>query len=147
MARASNLFAAASFTLLIVGLVLSNFSKKSQMSVSWPGSHTGYIIGYQVPCYGLPGLFAIFACSYALRWIRLSEGAVNWHLWLSLAGVGMLGFALALFARVAAEGAGHQAGQGTLLAIAAGLFAGPAAFILGQFVLLLATIHTFVARH
>ena len=75
MVRAANLFAAASIALLIVGLVLSNFIEKTQaMSVRWPGSNTGYVIDFQVPCYGLAGLFAIFACSYALGQYPISQG-------------------------------------------------------------------------
>ncbi|MGA7317308.1 MAG: hypothetical protein WBX22_25425 [Silvibacterium sp.] len=147
MVRAANLFAAASVTLLIVGLVLSNLVKKPQhMSVIWPGSHTGYIIGCEVPCYGLAGLFAVFAFSYTLRWIRMSETMVDWHLGLSLFGAAMFGFGFALLTRVAAEGAGRQAGQWTLLTIAAGLLAGPAIFVVGQLVLLVAMIGAYAAQ-
>ena len=98
------------------------------------------LVGYQVPCYGLAGLFAIFAGFYALDWIRLSEATVDWHLWLSLIGVAMFGFAFALFARIAATDAGQQAGQGTLFIVAAGLLAGPVVFVVGQFLLVLALI-------
>ena len=147
MVRAANLFVAASVTLLIVGLVLSNsFKKPPLMSVSWPGSHTGYIIGCEVPCYGLAALFAVFACSYAVRWIRLSDATAGWHLWLSLSGTAIFGFGFALFARVAAEGAGRQAGRGTLLGIAVGLLAGPAVFVVGQLILLVAITSTIGAQ-
>jgi hypothetical protein len=139
MVRAGNLFAAASIVLLVFGLVLSNFFEKtSSMTVTLPSST--YAVGYQVPCYGLAGLFAIFACFYALNWIRLSEAAVDWHLWLSLIGVAIFGFAFALFAGIAATDARQQAGQGTLLVVAAGLLAGPAVFVVGQFLLVLALI-------
>ena len=82
------------------------------MGVKWPGSHMGYIIGLQVPFYGLAGLFAIFACSYALGWLRLSEAMINWHLWLSLSGVAMFGFGFALLAYIGAENPASQPGQG-----------------------------------
>jgi hypothetical protein len=148
MVRAVNLFAAASVALLIVGLVLSNFFEKTQqMSVRWPGSHTGYGIGCQVPCYGLAGLFAFLACFYALGWIRLSEAMVDWHLWLSLTGVAMFGFGFALLARVAAEGAAPQPGQRTLLVIAAGMYIGPAMFVAGQLLLMIALLVRFAAPH
>ena len=147
MLRAANLFAAASVTLLILGLLLSNAFKKPQlMSLTWPGSHTGYIIGCEVPCYGMAALFAVFACSYAVRWIRLSDAMVGWHLWLTLSGTVLFGFGFALLARVAAEGAGSQAGRGTLLAIAVGLLAGPAVFVVCQIILLSALIGTVVAQ-
>jgi hypothetical protein len=148
MVRAVNLFAAASVALLIVGLVLSNFFEKTQlMSVRWPGSHSGYIIGCNVPCYGLAGLFAIFACFYALGWIRLSEAMVDWHLWLSLTGVAMFGFGFTLLCRVAVEGAAPQPGQRTLLVIAAGMFVGPAVFVAGQLLFMIALLVRFAVQH
>ena len=148
MARAANLFASASVTLLIAGLILSNcFSRPRLMAVHLPGSHTAYGIGCEVPCYGMAGLFAIFACSHALGWIRLSEAMVDCHLWLSLSGVAVFGFGFALFARVAAEGASPKPGQATLLVIAAGMLLGPIAFVAGQLLLTIALLVRFAAAH
>ncbi|HKO11024.1 MAG TPA: hypothetical protein VJV22_03590 [Acidobacteriaceae bacterium] len=145
MIRAENLFAGAAITLLILGLVLPNILKTTQhMTVTWPGST--FMIGYQVPCFGLAALFAAFACSYALRWIRLSAATADWHLWLSLSGVAIFGFGFALFARIAVDGAGRQSGQGALLAIAAGLLVGPAVFVAGQLVFLAAMIRSFIGQ-
>jgi hypothetical protein len=148
MVRATNLFAVASVALLVSGLVLSNFFEKAaNMSVRWPGSHTGYIIGCQVPCYGLAALFAIFGCFYAVGWIRLGEALAGWHLWLSLSGVAMFVFGFALLARVAGEGAAPQSGQGTLLVIAGGMLLGPAIFAAGQLLLIIALLARFAAQH
>ena len=148
MVRTSTLFAAASGALLIVGLVLSNFFGKTQlMYLRWPGSPTGYIIGSHVPCYGLAGLFAIFACSYAVGWFRMSEAMADWHLWLSLSGVALFGLGFALFARVAAQDAAAHPRQGTLLVIAGGMFLGPATFVAGQILLMTALLVRFAADH
>jgi hypothetical protein len=148
MVRATNLFAAASVALLVSGLVLSNFFEKAaKMSVWWPGSHTGYIIGCQVPCYGLAGLFAIFACFYAVGWIRLGEALADWHLWLSLSGVAMFVLGFALLAGVAGDGAAPQPEQGTLLVIAGGMLLGPATFVAGQLLLMIALLARFAAQH
>ena len=147
-ASATNLFAAASVALLIGGLVLSNFfEKEANMSVSWPGAHAGYIIGCQVPCYGLAGMFAIFACSYAVGWLRLGEATIGWHLWLSLSGVAVFGLAFALLGRVAGQGAAPPPGQSTLLVIAGGMFFGPAIFCAGQLLLIIALLARFAAQH
>lgn len=67
MVRVANLFASASVTLLIAGMILSNcFGKPRLMAVHLLGSHAAYGIGCEVPCYGMAGSFAIFACSHAL---------------------------------------------------------------------------------
>jgi hypothetical protein len=147
MVRATNLFAAASATLLILGLILSNFFPTRGMSVWWPGSSMGRIIGFQIPCYGLAGLFAIFAFSYALRWIRVNEAIVDWHLWLSLSGVAMFGLGFALLARVAGEGAAPHPGQATLLVIAGGMLLDPATFAGGQLLLMIGLLARFAAQH
>jgi len=117
------------------------------MSLRWPGSHSGYIIGTHVPCYGLAGLFAIFACSYAVGWIRLGEAMANWHFWLSLSGVAMFGLGFALFARIAAQSAVPYPGQGMLLVIAGGMFIGPATFVAGQLLLMITLLIRFTADH
>jgi hypothetical protein len=148
MVRATNLFAAASATLLILGLVLSNFlATREGMSVSWPGSSTGYIIGYHVPCYGLAGLFAIFACLYALYWIRLNQAIVDWHLWLSLLGVAMFGIAFALFDHVAAESPVPAPSQGILAIILGGLVVGPLIFVVAQLLFIVAFIRSIATPH
>ena len=147
MVRATNLFAAASVTLLILGLVLSNFLATQHMSVRWPGSSTRHIIGYHVPCYGLAGLFAIFAFSYALHWIRLNQAIVDWHVWLSLLGVAMFGIAFALFAHVATESPVRGPSQGVLLTILGGLVVGPTIFVIGQLLLIIAYIRSISTRH
>lgn len=148
MVRAANLFATASVTLLIAGLILSNcFEKPRLMSMHLPGSYTAYAIGCEVPCYGIAGLFAVFACSHALGWIRLSEAMVDWHLWLSLSGVAVFGFGFALFARVAAEGAAPKPRQATLFVIASGMLLGPIAFVAGQLPLMIALRVRFAAAN
>lgn len=149
MIRATNVFAAASIALLVLGLVLSNFIEKTQaMTVGWPGSNTRYAIGFQVPCYGLAGLFAIFACSYALGRIQLSAAIVDWHLWLSLSGVAMFGFGFGLlFAHLGAENSAPQPGQGTLIVIAVGMIIGPVSFVAGQLLLMIALLVHFAAPH
>lgn len=148
MVRATNLFAAASATLLILGLILSNLlAARQRMKVSWPGSSTGYIIGFHVPCYGLAGLFAIFAFSYALRWIRVNQAIVDWHLWLSLLGVAMFGIAFVLFGQVAAESPIREPSQGTLLTTLGGLIVGPAIFVVGQLLLVIALIRSIAIPH
>ena len=150
MVRTANLFAGASVALLVSGLVLSIFFEKATpLSVRWPGSHTGYIIGCQVPCYGLAGLFAIFGCFYAVGWIRLGEALAGWHLWLSLSGVAMFVLGFALLARVEgdrAAGADLQPEQGTLLVIAGGMLLGPAIFVAGQLFLMIALLARFAAQ-
>lgn len=144
MVRTANLFAVASTVLLISGLVLGTLFEKTQsMAVTWPGSHTRYAVGYQVPCFGLAGLFAIFACSYALHWIPLSKVTADWHLWLSLLGVIVFGFGFLLLAHVAATGATRQPTQAILFTIAAGLIVGPALFVVGQLVFVIALIGRF----
>lgn len=147
MVRATNLFAAASATLLILGLVLSNFlANRQAMSVRWPGSHMGHVIGYHVPCYGMAALFAIFACSYSLHWIRVNQAIMGWHLWLSLLGVAMFGTAFALFGHVASESPVREPSQGVLLAILSGLVVGPTLFLVGQLVLAIACIRSIATR-
>ena len=148
MIRATNVFAAASVGLLVLGLVLSNFIGKTQvMSVRWPSSNTGYVIGFQVPCYGLAGEFAIFACAYALGWIRLSASMVDWHVWLSLSGAAMFGLCFGLLAHIGAEYAAPQPGQGTLIVIAVGMIIGPVSFVAGQLLLIIALVVHFAAPH
>jgi hypothetical protein len=148
MIRAVNLFAAASATLLILGLILSNFFETRElMSVSWPRSHAGYIIGCHVPCYGLAGLFAVFAFLHALKWIRVSGTIVDWHLWLTLLGVAIFGIGFALFAQVSAASPVHKPSQVALLTVAAGLIVGPAIFVVGQLLLVIAFIRGFAAQH
>ena len=118
------------------------------MSLRWPGSHSGYIIGTHVPCYGLAGLFAIFACFYGIGWIPLSKAIVAWHLWLSFSGVAMFVIGFALLARVASEGgAAPHPGRETLLAIAGGMLLGPATFFAGQVLLMIALLARFAAQH
>ena len=149
MIRATNVFAAASVALLVLGLALSNvFAKTQGMSVRWPGSNMGYVIGYQVPCYGLAGLFAICACFYAWGFIQLSDAIVDWHLWLSLSGVAMFGFGFAMLARIGAENPAPQPGQGTLLVVALGIIIGPVCFVAGQLLLMIALVfHLTALRH
>ena len=148
MVRATNLFAAASVALLIGGLVLANFSAKTTaFSVGWPGSQMRYGIDYHVPCYGLAGLFAIFACFYALGRIRLGEGFIGWHLWLSLSGVAMFGVGFALFALVTDENAAAKPGQLTLLISAGGMLLGPVTFLAGQLLFVIALLTTIAAQH
>ncbi len=118
------------------------------MGFTWPGARMGYVVGCQVPCYGLAGIFAIFACFYALNSIRLSEATVDWHLWLSLSGVTLFCFGYALLARIGAEGTAQQTGQGILFTVAAGMLVGPAVFVVGQFVFVISLIYRFAfLRH
>jgi len=149
MIRATNAFAAASVALLVLGLVLANFIDKTKgMFVRWPGSSTSYGIGFQVPCYGLAGLFAIFACSYALGRIQLSAAIVDWHLWLSLSGVAMFGLGFGLFAHLGAENSTSQPGQGALLVSAVGMIIGPVIFLAGQLMMMVAlVVHLTAQRH
>lgn len=147
--RASNLFAVASGALILLGLMLSEFFPKvSSMGFRWPGARLGHVVGCQVPCYGLAGVFAIFACFYALSSTRLSEATVEWHLWLSLSGVVMFGFGYALLARIGAVGTAPQAGQGSLFTIAAGMLVGPVVFVVGQFIFVISLVQRFaLLRH
>lgn len=147
MVRATNLFAAASATLLILGLILSNFVSKRGMSITWPGSNTLHVIGLHVPCYGLAGLFAIFAFSYALRWIPANQAIIDWHLWLSFSGVVMFGTAFALFSSHAIENPVREPSQWALLSILGGLILGPTTFVVGQLLLLIASIRSIAIPH
>jgi len=141
MSRAANLFAGASAALVILGLLLSKFFATRQlMSVTWPGSKATHVIGCEVPCYGLAGLFALFACAYALSWIRLSEAIMAWHLWMSLSGVALFGLGFALLGHVAARNAVRGPSQGALLAVAIGMFVGPMFFLAGQLIFVVALI-------
>lgn len=148
MVRATNLFAAASVALLISGLVLANFfAKTTAMAIRWPGSQTAYGIGYHVPCYGLAGLFAVFACFYAVGRIQLGEAFVDWHLGLSLAGVVLFGVGFALFALLAAKHSAEQPGQLTLLISVGGMLLGPLVFLAGQLLFVIAFLTRLAAQH
>ena len=149
MLRVANLFAAASAALLILGLLLSHSLKARQMmSLHWPGSNTTYLIGCHVPCYGFAGMFAIFACTYAMSWIRLNAAIVEWHMWLSVFGVVMFGVGFALLAHIATGGEIQQPSQRGLLAAGSGLVLGPATFAVGQVLFIVALIRAFAAsRH
>ena len=148
MGRAANLFALASIVLLALGVIFSNFVKGSHsMTIALP--RTQFAVSYEVPCYGVAALFALFACTYALGLISLNKSIINWHLWLSLSGVVLfgLGFALLNPMAEAAPAAPAQPPQAMLFIVGVGIFFGPIAFIAGQLLLAIALMVHFVVRH
>jgi succinate dehydrogenase hydrophobic anchor subunit len=96
----------------------------------------------------LAGLFAAFACLYALNYIPFNEATVEWHLWLSLVGAALFGLGFTLFAMLTPENTVREPSHGALVAAATGLFVGPALFTATQLLFVMALIHGVLAmRH
>ena len=141
--RTHNLFAVASVILLILGLLFS--VKYQSFSLTLTGPKSTYAIGYNVPCYGLAGLFALYACSYAAGWIALSKFASDWHLCLSISGVALFGLTFAFFGHISAQNLSTPS-QLTLWTIVIGFLAGLMTFLIGQIIFAVAIARAWTSR-
>jgi hypothetical protein len=130
MQRAATVFAIAAAFLLVLGLMLQLFVAGHQfMSITL--RKTGYIIDYQVPCYAIAALCALFAFLYALNLPRVGNAAAQWHLWLTLGSLALFILGFGYFAIFATHDA-KSPSQATLIFPAVGMVFGPLIFAAGQ---------------